>query len=184
MFSMASSSWLLLLLAAVFATVAADDGPACLDNAAMQNLKASLVFPTESYVVKLKGLESWNKTNPCRWNGTFCDAAGRVWKVNIEGFLLGGNLTAAGLGSLPNLRELYAKLNLFTSLPSDLFANLTKLEVVSLDEITLLSPWNIPESLTAARNLRSFSATNSNLQGTFPGFLTGKNFPFLSFLDL
>ncbi|VFQ86488.1 unnamed protein product [Cuscuta campestris] len=179
---MASSTWLHILLAAVFTTVAADDGPACLDQEAMQNLKASLVFPTGSSVVY--GMESWNKPNACGWNGIFCDVSGRVWKVNIEGFNLGGTLTAAGLGSLPNLRELYAKLNKFTSLPSDLFANLTKLEVVSLDQNTYLSPWNIPESLTAARNLSSFSAVNSNVQGTLPEFLTGENFPVLRFLDL
>ncbi|VFQ86489.1 unnamed protein product [Cuscuta campestris] len=167
----------------VFTTVAADDGPACLDNAAMQNLKASLVFPTTGSSVDI-GLESWNKTNACEWNGIFCDVVGQVWKVNIEGFYLGGTLTAAGLGSLPSLREFYAKGSQFTSLPSDLFANLTKLEVVSLDDNTYLSPWNIPESLTAARNLWSFSAANSNMQGTLPEFLTEKNFPALRFLDL
>ncbi|RAL48062.1 hypothetical protein DM860_017853 [Cuscuta australis] len=179
---MASSTWLLLLLAAVFTTVAADDGPACLDNAAMQNLKASLVFPTGSSVVI--GLESWNDPNPCRWNGIFCDDLGWVWKINMYRFNLGGNLTAAVLGSLPYLREFYADFNQFPSVPSELFRNLSNLEVFSFNQNPYLSPWNIPESLTAARNLSSFSAVNSNVQGTLPEFLTGENFPVLRFLDL
>ncbi|VFQ66473.1 unnamed protein product [Cuscuta campestris] len=179
---MASSTWLLLLLAAVFTTVAADDGPACLDNAAMQNLKASLVFPTGSSVVI--GLESWNDPNPCRWNGIFCDDLGWVWKINMYRFNLGGNLTAAVLGSLPYLREFYADFNQFPSVPSELFGNLSNLEVFSFNQNPYLSPWNIPESLTAARNLSSFSAVNSNVQGTLPEFLTGENFPVLRFLDL
>ncbi|VFQ86487.1 unnamed protein product [Cuscuta campestris] len=180
---MASTVLLLLFAAAAaaaFTSVAAVDDHQSPDSPAMYKLKASLEFPPGSQF-----LINWNNVNDtCKWAGVRCDGAGRVWQIVIENYGLKGTFPEAVLRELPCLSEFYAGRNNFTSFPPDLFRNLSNLETLSLDYNIFLKSWQIPETLTAARKLKFFSAAGCNINGRFPEFLTGDNFPALQHLHL
>ncbi|KAI3719869.1 hypothetical protein L6452_20774 [Arctium lappa] len=166
------------------------------DTAVMQALKKNLE-PLSSL--------NWSDSNPCNWDRVQCSKLNRVTGIQIGNQNLKGtlpnslnNLTELQVlefqnnqltGSLPSLAGLTQLQNLllannkFSSIPSDFFNGMSSLQHVYLD-YNAFTDWSIPDGLKTASNLKTFSATSTNLTGKIPDFFGGDTFPGLITLRL
>ncbi|KAE8712284.1 hypothetical protein F3Y22_tig00110258pilonHSYRG00084 [Hibiscus syriacus] len=163
-----------LLLSAVLA--AADDG-------------ASMLKLASSFSPPPTGWSSTTSDNYCSWSGINCDKSNRVTAINLASKSLTGSLppdiaTLSELvtvslqrnslsGSVPSFANL-TKLqtislddNAFTSVSPDAFFGLTSLQTLSLSENTKLSPWTFPD-LSQSTSLVQVQLDNTSLYGTLP----------------
>ncbi|XP_051144947.1 receptor protein kinase TMK1-like [Andrographis paniculata] len=152
------------------------------DAAVMQALKRSLNSPIQL---------GWTDSDPCKWKNVQCAAGGRVTRIQIGNQNLQGslppnlnNLTSLVVfeaqnnsigGPLPSfsglnsLQSVLLNGNGFTSIPEDFFNGVSSLQVVYLDG-NKFSSWSIPDGLTSASGLQTFSATGANISGPLPNF--------------
>ncbi|MQM14640.1 hypothetical protein Taro_047575 [Colocasia esculenta] len=188
---------LLPLLATLLALLpGAAEAQASPEDAAAMRALAKALGADQSLGWSLSG-------DPCTWQHVSC-TSNRVTAIQIGNQSLSGtlapevrNLTSltrlelqmnqiAGplpsLAGLANLQVLLLHDNRFTFVPSDIFAGLSSLQAVSLDN-NPFEPWEVPASLTDASALVNFSANSANVTGAVPDSF-GTVFPGLSHLAL
>ncbi|XP_024988305.1 receptor protein kinase TMK1-like [Cynara cardunculus var. scolymus] len=166
------------------------------DTAVMQALKKNLQ-PLSSL--------NWSDPNPCNWDRVECSKVNRVTGIQVGNQNLKGTLPQSlnnltelhvlefqnnqltgplpSLSGLSQLQNLLLANNKFSSIPSDFFNGMSSLQNVYLD-YNAFTAWSIPESLKTASNLKTFSATSTNLTGKLPDFFGGDTFPGLITLRL
>ncbi|OMP09877.1 hypothetical protein COLO4_05054 [Corchorus olitorius] len=161
----------------------------------MEKVKASLKIPSSL---------DWSDPDPCKWTKVGC-LDNRVTRIQIGKLNVGGTLPPElrnlselstfevmnnqitgplpSLAGLSKLQEANLHNNNFSSFPSDFFSGLTSLVHVFLD-YNPFEPWEIPESVTDAKTLQTFSATGANIKGRIPGFFNFDTFSQLRVLHL
>nr|XP_043631779.1 receptor protein kinase TMK1 [Erigeron canadensis] len=147
----------------------------------------------------------WADPNPCKWDHVVCSDENRVTRIQIGHFNLQGSLPSTlsnltqlerlelqwnsisgplpSLSGLSSLQVLMLSNNMFNSIPSDFFTDMSSLQSLEIDN-NPFEKWVIPDSLKDASTLQNFSAVNVNLTGQIPDFFGPDDFPGLVNLHL
>uniref|UniRef100_A0A0E0D4W7 Leucine-rich repeat-containing N-terminal plant-type domain-containing protein n=1 Tax=Oryza meridionalis TaxID=40149 RepID=A0A0E0D4W7_9ORYZ len=148
--------------------------------------------------------------DPCggTWAGVGCNSMGRVTSINASRGGLVASLNGTDLSKLaslsdldlsfnrldgdlpvlpaplPRLLSLDLRSNSFYSIPDGFFAGFPALQSFAFDDNALLIK-DIPNDVVTCSNLRSFTANNASIYGTFPDYFGNATlFPRLERLSL
>jgi Leucine-rich repeat (LRR) protein len=145
-------------------------------------------------------------SDPCdnHWSGVYCDNAGKVKLINLQGRGLLGTVPDAENGSLSSLQELHlggntftgalpllalpqlsslrVDSNGFTSMPEKFFIGMPSLEEFNITNNTMLHEWSLSDDIRSLHLLFSFQASYAGINGTLQGLFRNNSagFPFPS----
>lgn len=89
-------------------------------------------------------------------------------RLDAQRNAIGGPLPTFNGTSAPLITTLYLGTNMFTSIPSDFFASLSGITILSLDDNPTLAPWSLPADLSINSGLTLLGLSNCSLVGSIP----------------
>lgn len=128
------------------------------------------------------GVENWaNNSNPCSWDGVYCDWDDEVNAISVTNFYFTGDLTEDVFSLLPKLDIFTISNTLYLEIPLTIPSDICTANSLKHFEIFNFSISTFPQQLLKCTNLEVISLSYCEISGQLPDF---SSLPNLKILEL
>lgn len=127
-------------------------------------------------------VEDWmNNSNPCSWDGVYCDWDDEVNAISVTNFKFTGDLAEGVFSLLPKLDVFTISNTLYLEIPLTIPSDICTANSLKHFEIFNFSISSFPQQLLKCTNLETLSLSYCGISGQLPDF---SSLPNLKILEL